>query len=332
MSKVVEKRKEYLDICRGMATICVVIIHVSANNWYGFIGSRDWITFTIYEGLSRVAVPIFFMISGCLFLNGSKDKSLKKLYKHSIGKLAIFLLFWSVVYKIIYFPQNTLPFITNCKNIITEIFKGNTQAHLWFIYAITICYIFVPILKPFVRYSSKGILAYGIIACICMSCIFNPHRYFTIGYIGYFLLGAYMDRYTISAKTRKIIYGLGSIASVITVSLVLWDCISSQTIKERFWSYTMPYMYLSSAALFLYLKNCSIDEFVKKILYKISEKSLGIYGTHFVFIILLWKFGFSTFLFSGILSVPVISSIVLLLSYVFSALLQKIPVFGHLIA
>ena len=101
-----ENRKQYIDILRALAAIGVIFIHVSAQNWYGYVGSTNWIVFTIYEGLFRFSVPVFFMISGCLFLNSKKEKQIKALYSNSIKKLVLFLLFWALVYKVVQISRN----------------------------------------------------------------------------------------------------------------------------------------------------------------------------------------------------------------------------------
>ena len=90
-------RKAYLDVLRTFATMGVIVIHVASNNWYGNIGSFDWIIYTIYISVCRISVPIFFMISGALILG--KDYTIKDLYLKKIMKLIIFLIMWSLIYK-----------------------------------------------------------------------------------------------------------------------------------------------------------------------------------------------------------------------------------------
>lgn len=346
----VQVRKQYLDVLRAFAAIGVIFIHVSANNWYGFIGSNDWISFTVYEGLFKISVPIFFMISGCLFLNSEKEKSIKEIFGHSIFRLVVFLLFWSVVYKIVEFPQNELSISKNIMNMFGEILKGNTQVHLWFVYAIIGLYVLVPLMRPCVKNSSQNTLLYIIIICIIGGSIYEFANCFemlgvlsynlnkikagiSFGYIGYFLLGAYIDRYNIKPKGRKIIYALGVAGIIAAIALVLYDCISTQTLNERFLSYNMPGIFLASTAFFLAAKNIEFkDGLFLKIMTAVSEKSLGIYGVHFLFITILWKLGFTTFLFPGILSVPVIALIVLGASFVSSMLLRKLPYVGKYLA
>lgn len=74
-------RKYYIDYLRVVLMIGVIILHVSANNWYGYVETNRWIVFTIYSAICRVAVPCFFMISGALFLDDSKKLEYMKFAK-----------------------------------------------------------------------------------------------------------------------------------------------------------------------------------------------------------------------------------------------------------
>lgn len=354
MSKEIIKehndRKQYIDFLRAFATIGVIFIHVSANNWYGNIGTNDWIAFSIYEGLFKIAVPIFFMISGCLFLNSQKERSIAELFKNYIGRLIIFLIFWAIIYKLIQFPQNEMTFWENLRNALIEILNGQTQSHLWFVYAIIGMYLLVPLLRPVMKNTSKTTVLYLLIICIVFGSLYeffaqygmmmwltnNLNKIksgFSVGYVGYFLLGAYLDRYNIEKKYRPCIYILGILGSAFSIGMVIFDCISTQTLNERFWSYTMPGMYLASIAVFTLVRNMKVKNTeVIRVVHFISNNSLGIYGVHFAIIIFLWRVGFDTFSFAGVLSVPVISLIVLLLSLMVAYLLKKIPVVGKFIS
>lgn len=344
-----EERIRYIDILRGLATIGVIVIHVSANNWYGYIGSKDWIIFTIYEGMCKVAVPLFFMISGCLFLSDERNMTLKYLYKSHILKMIIFLIFWSAVYKF----ANNIQIIKSGQAMLsafTEILAGNTQIHLWYIYSIIGLYLITPVLKIYANNSSKTQLLYGIICCFCIGPMteflqqFSCFSYLTnnlirikggmeFGYIGYYLLGYYIKKYEIVRKNRICIYFMGFLCSIVTIGLVIGDCMNSQSIMERFWSYTMPCIAIASAAVFIFIKYKNIRvKYLANVLEAIAKRSLGIYGCHFLFVMVFWKVGITTFSFPGIISVPIISAIVLLLSYYFSVLINKIPFLGKYIA
>ena len=71
---------EYFDWIRIYSSFGVIIIHVSAQNWYTTIpGQYEWEVFNFYDSIVRWSVPEFFMISGALFLN--KSSSIKKILK-----------------------------------------------------------------------------------------------------------------------------------------------------------------------------------------------------------------------------------------------------------
>ena len=82
----INKRIDYFDILRAVAIIGVVSIHASS----GYIeSSNDNISlvrgmYLIFNKLTRFCVPLFFMISGALFLDCKKDISIKTMYSKYI--------------------------------------------------------------------------------------------------------------------------------------------------------------------------------------------------------------------------------------------------------
>lgn len=343
--KEIIKHEPYLDVLRAFSATAVIVIHVTANNWYGYIGSFNWYIFTIYEGISKVAVPLFFMISGSLLLD--KKYSLKKIY-FKIFKLVIFLVLWAFVYKMIQLPVENRNYV-GVKNSIKEILYGNTQTHLWFVYAIIGLYVITPVLYNLVHSCSYNELLYAIAIVFFLDnlpellnllgnmdiLINNINRIksgYSFGYVGYYLLGYYLKKKDFTKNKRIAIYIIGVLSAIVLVLLVVIDCIKNQSFFERYWSYTMPLMVLYSCACFVFAKNTSWkNQRFLKIVEKISEYSLGIYGVHFVFVIILWKVGFTTFSFNGLLSVPIISIIVLCCSYTFTAFIRKVPIINKVL-
>lgn len=78
-------RIHYLDWLRILATIAVIVIHVSSQKAYGMaqIGSAPWQGFNFWDSLSRCSVPLFAIISGALFLNPNYHFQLKRLFTNS---------------------------------------------------------------------------------------------------------------------------------------------------------------------------------------------------------------------------------------------------------
>ena len=73
-----KERTVYLDYIRVLATIAIVVLHVTAWNW-SYVDARSvtWNTFNFYNGCVRWAVPAFLMISGALFLGS--ESSIKRI-------------------------------------------------------------------------------------------------------------------------------------------------------------------------------------------------------------------------------------------------------------
>lgn len=72
------ERNYNLDILRIISTIAVVLLHISAQNYYNIdVVSDEFEIFAITNGMVRWCVPVFLMISGALFLG---EKCLYKKY------------------------------------------------------------------------------------------------------------------------------------------------------------------------------------------------------------------------------------------------------------
>lgn len=96
-----EKRLVYFDFLRICGALSVIIIHVSGTKWFATdLGSTEWRIINFYENcIVRCAVPIFIMISGALFLDGTR--SIEKIYKKNILRIVTAFIFWSVVYAVV---------------------------------------------------------------------------------------------------------------------------------------------------------------------------------------------------------------------------------------
>ena len=90
----------YLEVLRVVSALAVVALHLSSMNWYGYIGSFNWIVFTIIVGVMRFGVPVFFMISGALFLREDKEIVIKRMYTKYIFRMLVFLIFWAFIYQL----------------------------------------------------------------------------------------------------------------------------------------------------------------------------------------------------------------------------------------
>jgi len=342
-----KNRLYYMDILRIIATVFVIVIHICVINWYHIpTDSFDWKVLNICESVSQVAVPIFFMISGALFLDESKSISIKDLYKKNILRLFIAFVFWSILYALISKPVSLSGFILN-------VVKGHF--HLWFIPAIIGCYMIVPFLREIVK--SKKLLKYYLILAIIFTftlnyiipilinsdinyiayfgnllktAVSNLVFRFTLGYSAYFALGYFLCNAEFSKTLRRVIYLMGISALMATVCFSYVASVNNQKPVDTYYSKTSLNIMIEACALFVFAKyNLSPkslkEKTVKRLLFA-SKCTFGIYLIHPIFIKIIEKYlHISAVTFNPLLAVPAFTITVFVLSFAASALLNKIP-------
>ena len=138
-----EKRRIlYLDILRVMATVAVILLHVSSEHWgIASLDSIQWHICNLGDSITRWAPPIFVMISGAVFLNPEKKISIKSLYTKNIFRLCTAFVFWSVLYAV----KSAADFSLTATEVLVKIICGHW--HMWFLHMIIGLYVMVPILR-----------------------------------------------------------------------------------------------------------------------------------------------------------------------------------------
>lgn len=75
----------YANILKIVASIAVVLLHVSAIDWYMIDAtSKEWNIINIYDSIVRWGVPIFVMVTGMLLLPEEKEIKISKIFKKYI--------------------------------------------------------------------------------------------------------------------------------------------------------------------------------------------------------------------------------------------------------
>ena len=348
-----QNRIIYLDLLRIFATFAVVMIHISASNWdFGEVSDFQWITFTIYDVLVQFAVPVFLMISGVVFLNPKKKIETKKIYTKYIFRLGVAYTFWSIVY-------NTYRFIVQYINegsymTAKEIVRGLIRAnyHMTFILVIAGIYIIVPMLRKIVE--DRKLMKYFLICSFLfvnipyllpiipkyitteLYIIFQEmHLGFLGGFVAYFVLGYYLNNVEVSKKSRYCIYVLMVLSRVFTVMVTHTLSMEDGVANTEWLGYLLPTTYIAVCGVFLFFKyelsRIKFSDKMIKVIMHLSKMSFGIYLVHVIVISIIVENGISTLYFNPILSVPVISLLVMLISYLVVLIISKIPVLNKYI-
>ena len=210
----------YFDYLRVLATIAVIILHVSSQNWYTTdVNGYDWKIYNFYNSIVRWGVPVFVMISGGIFLE--RDIPLHKIYTKYISRMIISFVIWSAVYA--FFEKGMT------KNKIVAFLNGHY--HMWFILMIVGLYMCVPIIKGIVERNNRTryflVLAFifafvvpeifmlandfGNGLVVKLTDILNKHfdnmnMQIVLGFSAFFVLGYYLNKITLNKRQRMLIY------------------------------------------------------------------------------------------------------------------------------
>lgn len=144
-----QKRMISLDLMRVFAILLVIFNHTNERGFYRFL-TDDPGTFLYWFNLffsvaCKVAVPLFFMISGALLLR--KEESIGATYKRGIRILVDLILF-----SVLFYGVEAIE--TGSPMTITSLLKGILQSnvpHLWYLYTYIAFLLVVPVLRGFVR-------------------------------------------------------------------------------------------------------------------------------------------------------------------------------------
>ena len=322
------KEREYtFDVLRVIAMIMVIIIHVSNvyTRSYNFIDSSSYLVSLIFNTISRVSVPIFFMISGALLLDRKFDF---KKYKKRILKILLLIISWDIIYLIWeYF------FLGVTYDHLYLLLKEPFRAHLWFLYAIIVLYITQPLMKLILDKLSKPwkitlLILWLLFSTLSMynytiSSIFTP-----ISWIGFFIIGKYMYEYLlnnkINSKTISIIMILVLILSYgESVILNYIASLKYNMFYNLFFAYRTPFILIATLIIFKLVYNYAHNKEPNKVIVFGSSISLGIYLIHGIFLDVTTKYiDYKTV--TPFIGIPSFVLFILLLSTISVYLLRKV--------
>lgn len=339
-------RITYLDILRISAAFFIVMIHVAAENWSLLpIESFSWNMVNLYDGTARFGVPIFVMISGALFLD--KDYSYQKILKTHVLKIAICYLLWSAIYAVVPYIRHRE--MLNPAAVLTRMFNGHS--HLWFLIMLIGLYLIVPFLR---RIAVKKDLAKIFVILSFLFAFFVPqlisvvglfskdasrlmsdfskvlNLHFVLGYSGYFMLGYLLSKATLKKGTKIVLIIAGICGAGITIGGTLGLSLSMGKPQTMLYDYLSVNVLLTAVAVFIAAKELFARKPNSKVgmrrLAYLSKCSFGVYLIHpLLIVILVTGLKIDLLGFSPILSIPLYSIAIFIMSYLISMLLNKIP-------
>jgi surface polysaccharide O-acyltransferase-like enzyme len=328
-----EVKREYsFDILRVVAMIMVIIIHVSNvySRFYSFIDNSSYLISLIFNTISRVSVPIFFMISGSLLVDRkfNKTKYLKRILKY-----LVIIIVWDIIYLVWEYL-----FLGNTYNNLYRLLFEPFRAHLWFLYTIITLYFIQPLLKIILDKTNKTVKIILLIIwfILCFLSMFNTFiatKTTLLSYIGFFILGKYISEYIKNndiKKYNKIIILLIIISFLSSIYLNYKASIKFDMFYNLFFAYRTPFIIISSILFYILIFNLfSNKTSPNKIITTCQDLSLGVYLIHGIFLDITCKI-FNYSLINPIIGIPVFTIIICLLSCLSIYLLRKIKLFKYI--
>ena len=200
-----KKHTAFLDILRVFSCIAIVTIHVNHNSLVDSTTISDSlkVIITYINSLLYWAVPMFFMISGYIFLGVKSNCTYKSMAKYYI-KMIILILFAFTAFNIVeLFITNKTFYLGIFKDAIYLTLQGKSWDHMWFLMTIFVAYLIFPLVRPFYDKADRDldifIFLFGIFTIVIpeINKIFNIKIYndFIFDYKIYFcFLGGYLAK------------------------------------------------------------------------------------------------------------------------------------------
>lgn len=343
------KRIIYLDLLRIFATGAMIALHVAASCVGAVpVDGAQFAAFNFYDSLVRFCVPVFVMISGVLFMNPDWEIKTSDLYRINVRRIAVSFLFWSAVYVAYSYITDVMldgqaMDAEKAEQLGRDFIYGHY--HMWFLYMIMGLYVMTPILRKIAadRQTEKYFIILSVIFCFAVNLLKYLPKYgvgveevmadvnpaLVMGFSGYYLAGDYIHRYGLPAPLRYAVYLLGVAGAAFTFVATTRMSLAAGAVDSHMYGFLMLNNYLPGIAVFTWAREHFMDkEFGPKLtgwLVRLSTLTFGIYLVHDLFIMIFMRNGLSTLSFNAWLSVPVLTLVIFVLSWIVAAIIQRIP-------
>ena len=329
-------RVVYLDYLRVLATFGVILIHVCAKGYVTGLGTYEWYLNVIGDSLVRWSVPLFFMISGALFLNPDKEVTLQSIFRKYIPRLAVAYVFWWVFYSAFCITGD---WIRSGEFVSKWLYP---YVHLWFLPMLMGVYLLIPLLRKIA--SDENLMHYSLMLWVLYifgSFVFEDEfaqitNLFKltpiIGYAGFFLLGRYLSIINFDSKHRIAFYIFGVLGAYIGVEGNILLSIREGVIDDLFLEYLSPHVVLMSMAVFVFVKGHAEkwQDNVGRLIDHVRDDLFGVYLIHAVWLIIINQ-DFVRDICNQIVTLPVITVLIFFLSLYSTKLIKLIPVLRNVV-
>ena len=354
------KRIVFLDYVRVFACFLVMVVHAS-ENFYGAPGSTDmvgpqaflanesdrlWVS--IYDGFSRMAVPLFIIVSAFLLAPMKAGLTSWQFYRQRCIRILPPFFIFMILYSALPLLWGQIDAETSLKDISRIFLNFPSQAgHLWFMYPLISLYLFIPVISPWLNKATAKEERFFIglfLLSTCMpylnrcfgevwgQCFWNEYHilwYFS-GYLGYLVLAHYIHVHLTWNRSKRLVIGIASmvVGALLTIYSFYVQAIPGVTLVtpeiEIGWAFCTINCVLLTAGTFLAF-TCIGNSKSPRLITEMSKLSYGMYLMH-IFWLGLWVTVFKHDLaLPTVAAIPCIAVSTFICCYVATKIISLIP-------
>jgi surface polysaccharide O-acyltransferase-like enzyme len=340
-------------------------------NWFEII---RWNTVDVYQSIGRLGVPLFLLLTGALLLQPSKlTEPIGVFFKKRVARIGLPFIFWGAIFFawdfLVIHQINGQPITSS--SILQGLLTG-PYYQFWYLYLLLGLYLVTPILRIVMAHANRDLIKYILVlwflgaTVVPTVALVTPLHLDTnvltiTGYVGYFILGAYLLTIQIS-RSKLALYTVVGIALTAIGTYVIAATVGG-TEMYFFQGYLSPTLILAACSLFLLLiaaqGSTSVQPFqapsspekdlnlkkissnppgnskARKLLRLISVNTLPLYLFHVMVLETIQK-GYLGFAFNGntinsVIGVPLNTVITLFVSLGIIVGLKKVPYLKKLV-
>lgn len=153
MRKIKISQYVYLDFVRILALFCIILMHTGIEG----TPNRSVVTNAVIA-LTRVGVPLFFMVSGALLLG--REESFKQLLTHRFLRFCVVIVLLQAV-QYLYMFRDDLSKVY-LQYYCQILYSGEFAAHTWYLYSYLAFILMLPLLRKLVKGMEKKDYLYAI--------------------------------------------------------------------------------------------------------------------------------------------------------------------------
>ena len=147
------KKKIHLEFLRFLAILLVIFNHTGESGYLYFTtvpGSKLYGLYFLLSVLCKVAVPLFWMVSGALLLD--KEEDMKTIFRHRFLRMAVVLAVFSFGYYL-YSARNNPDFRFSIVYFFQRLYSDDLAPAFWYLYA----YLGMLVILPVLRKAAKNL-------------------------------------------------------------------------------------------------------------------------------------------------------------------------------